>query len=141
MTLHLPKPNRYIPRSLELCEDLPDEAKVQRIEKPIEPPNLLINKSNGRLWHRLDDRYALPKASLTILLRTATAEHKLQPNSSDESESSLRWDYDSSTAMQSNFITNIFADALAQETYDSYLAGLGWSLSKSSSGFIFIMQK
>ena len=135
VTLHLPKPNRYIPRSLELCEDLPDEAKVQRIEKPIEPPNLLINKSNGRLWHRLDDRYALPKASLTILLRTATAEHKLQPNSSDESESSLRWDYDSSTAMQSNFITNIFADALAQETYDSYLAGLGWSLSKSSSGF------
>ena len=135
VTLHLPKPNRYIPRSLELCEDLPDEAKVQRIEKPIEPPNLLVNKSNGRLWHRLDDRYALPKASVPILLRTATAEHKLQSNGSDETESFLRWDYDSSTAMKSNFITNIFADSLAQETYDSYLAGLGWSLSKSSSGF------
>ena len=45
--LHLPKPNRYIPRSLELCEDLPEEAKVQRIEKTIEPPKLIVNKPNG----------------------------------------------------------------------------------------------
>ena len=46
-TLHLPTPNRYIPRSLELCKDLPDEAKVPRIELPIEPPKLVINKPNG----------------------------------------------------------------------------------------------
>mmetsp|Transcript_15246 Transcript_15246/g.27671 ORF Transcript_15246/g.27671 Transcript_15246/m.27671 type:complete len:1041 (-) Transcript_15246:645-3767(-) len=133
VALHLPKPNRYIPRSLELCEDLPEDAKVQRIEKPIEPPKLIVNKPNGRLWWRLDDRYALPKASVTLLLRTATAENKLQPGA-DES-ANLRWDYHGETSMQSNFLTNIFADAMAQDTYDSYLAGLGWSLSKSSSGF------
>lgn len=45
--LHLPKPNRYIPRSLELCKDLPEEAKVPRIEKPIDPPKLIVNKPNG----------------------------------------------------------------------------------------------
>ena len=37
--------------------------------------------------------------------------------------------------MANNFLTAMFHDAQAQDTYDSYLAGLGWSLSKSSSGF------
>lgn len=37
--------------------------------------------------------------------------------------------------MRSNFLTGIFANSLAQETYDADLAGLGWSLSKSSSGY------
>mmetsp|Transcript_18585 Transcript_18585/g.40225 ORF Transcript_18585/g.40225 Transcript_18585/m.40225 type:complete len:1247 (-) Transcript_18585:1784-5524(-) len=134
-TLRLPEPNRYIPRTMELCEDLPEDAKVQRIEKPIDPPKLIVNKPDGRLWWRLDDRYALPKASVTILLRTATAENKLRPTGADQSETDLRWDYNSGTSMQSNFLTNIFADSLAQDTYDAYLAGLGWSLSKSSSGF------
>jgi len=133
VALHLPKPNRYIPRSLDLCEDLPEEAKVQRIEKPIEPPQLIVNKPNGRLWWRLDDRYALPKSKVTILLRTATAENKSQPMADPSSD--MRWDYNAKTSMQSRFLTSIFSDALAQDTYDSYLAGLGWSLSKSSSGF------
>ena len=46
--LHLPEPNRYIPRSLDLCEDLPEDARVQRIEKPIEPPRLLVNRPGGK---------------------------------------------------------------------------------------------
>ena len=45
--LHLPKPNRFIPRSLDLCDDLPEEAKLQRIEKPIDPPKLIVNDPNG----------------------------------------------------------------------------------------------
>lgn len=137
--LHLPEPNRYIPRSMGLCSDLPEEAKVQRIEKPIDPPELIVNKPDGelpgRLWWRLDDRYALPKASVTLLIRTATAENKLQPTGTDNSETDLLWEFSSGTSMQSSFITNIYADSLAQDTYDAYLAGLGWSLSKSSSGF------
>ncbi|KAL9181418.1 hypothetical protein ACHAXT_010223 [Thalassiosira profunda] len=126
-SLHLPAPNRYIPRSLDLCEDLPEEAKVQRIEKAIEPPNLVVNQPNGRLWWRLDDRYALPKASVTILLRTATAENKADEDG--------RWGFDATTAMRSNYVTSVFSQALAQDTYDAFLAGLGWSLSKSSAGF------
>lgn len=47
-TLHLPVPNRYIPRSLELCEDLPEEAKSPRIEKKIDPPKLIINKASSK---------------------------------------------------------------------------------------------
>ena len=125
VVLHLPMPNRYIPRHLGLSEDLPEEAKVQRIDKPIDPPALIINNPTGRLWHRLDDRYALPKACITILLRTATAENKLLPSAADNC-ASPSWEYDTGSSMKSTFITKIFSEALAQETV---------SLSYSSNCF------
>jgi len=130
-SIHLPEPNRYIPRSLELCEELPEEARVQRIELPVSPPNLIVNGPSGRLWWKLDERYALPKAYLTVLIRTRASENKLR---SDENDQSV-WEYDTETSLQSEFLKSIFADALAIDTYDAYLAGLGWSLSKTSSGF------
>jgi len=128
-SIHLPQPNRYIPRSLDLCEDLPEEARVQRIELPVSPPNLIVNEPSGRLWWKLDERYALPKAYLTVLIRTRASENILQSDESDQSQ------YNTKTSLQSEFLKSIFADALAIETYDAYLAGLGWSLSKSSAGF------
>ncbi len=50
--LHLPEPNRYIPRSLELCPDLPEDAKKgPRIEKPIDPPKLIVNnRATGEIF-------------------------------------------------------------------------------------------
>lgn len=49
--LHLPGPNLFIPRSLELCDELPPEAKLgPRIEKDIDPPNLLVDEAGfGKL--------------------------------------------------------------------------------------------
>ena len=131
-SIHLPLPNRYIPRSLELCEDLPEEARVQRIDLPVSPPTLIVNNPEGRLWWKLDNRYALPKAYLTVLIRTRAAENKFLSN---DSHVQPIWEYDSKTSLQSEFLKIIFADALAINTYDSLLAGLGWSLSKSSAGF------
>ena len=64
---------------------------------------------------------------MTILLRTATSENKQQSNGS--------WQYDPYHSIRSRFLTSLFADAQAQETYDAYIAGLGFTLSKSSSGF------
>lgn len=126
-SIHLPAPNRYIPRSLELLT----EAKVQRIELPVSPPKLIVNEPSGRLWWKLDDRYALPKAYLTVLIRTRASENKPISDESDQSS----WEYDTKTSLQSELVKSIFADALAIDTYDAYLAGLGWSLSKTSSGF------
>ncbi|KAL7452764.1 hypothetical protein ACHAWC_004489 [Mediolabrus comicus] len=126
-SIHLPEPNRYIPRNLDLCEELPEEARVPRIDLPVTPPKLIVNNSTGRLWHKLDERYALPKAYITVLIRTRAADNK--PTDSDE------WEYDTKTSMQSEFLKNIFADSLAIDTYDAYLAGLGWSLSKTTAGF------
>lgn len=50
--LHLPGPNLFIPRTLELCDELPPEAKLgPRIEKEIDPPNLLVNEAGfGKLY-------------------------------------------------------------------------------------------
>lgn len=45
-SLHLPRPNPFIPRSLDLCPELPPEARTQRIDKPIDPPKLVANNSN-----------------------------------------------------------------------------------------------
>jgi secreted Zn-dependent insulinase-like peptidase len=44
-SIQLPGPNLFIPRTLELCDELPEEAKLgPRIEKEIDPPNLLVNE-------------------------------------------------------------------------------------------------
>jgi insulysin len=42
--LYLPAQNQYIPTDLSLCEDLPEDAiKGPRIEKDIDPPNLVVD--------------------------------------------------------------------------------------------------
>ena len=126
-SLYLPKPNRYIPRSMSLCSELPEEAKAgPRIYKDIDPPRLVVTDPiAGRLWHRLDDRYALPKASLTLLLRNAAVSH---------SKVDGVWTFDTTKSIESTMLSSLYSQAMAQETYDASLAGLGWSLSTSSSG-------
>jgi secreted Zn-dependent insulinase-like peptidase len=47
--LHLPSVNRFIPRDLSLCSDLPEEAKKgPRISKEIDPPNLVAENHLGK---------------------------------------------------------------------------------------------
>lgn len=125
--LSLPSPNRYIPRSLELCNDLPEEARLgPRIEKEIDPPKLIVeNPAVGRLWHRLDDRYALPKAVITLIIRNAAIQNVKKDGV---------WQFDMEAAIQSSLLTSIFSSALAQEVYDADLAGLKWHVSTTSSG-------
>jgi insulysin len=125
--LALPRPNLFIPRSLELCPDLPEEARAgPRIEKEIDPPHLLVDDEKvGRLWHRLDDRYALPKSVVTILIRNA-AVNNVKINGV--------WTPDSEASIHATMLSGIFAEALAQETYDADSAGLHWRLSMTSSG-------
>jgi len=125
--LSLPAPNRYIPRTLELCPDLPEEArKGQRIEKPIDPPSLLVNEENWKLFHRLDDRYALPMSSLQLLIRNMS----LHNTKNEVGE----WVHDPKSVRLTLLLTAMFDEAMAQETYDASLAGLQWSLSANSTG-------
>ena len=125
--LSLPRPNEYIPRSLDLHAELPEEAKVgPRIDREIVPPNLIVDdKQIGRLWHRLDDRYALPKSALSFLIRNAAVENVLVNDV---------WQYDSVAAIHSSLLSAIFSSALAQETYAGSLAGLHWNISLAMSG-------
>lgn len=124
--LSLPKPNRYIPRTLDLCPELPEEArKGQRIDKPIEPPLLLVDDRNWRLFHRLDDRYALPQSSMYFLIRTISLQNILMDDG---------WVFDEKASLLSSLLAGMFNEAMAQETYDADLAGLYWSLSLGASG-------
>ncbi len=125
--LSLPRPNRYLPRTLELSSDLSEDAKHgPRLDKPIDPPSLLIEDGLGRLFHRLDDRYSLPQSSLTLLIRNAAIQHVSSGKSS--------WDYNDQAALLSSLLSGVFSEAMAQETYDADLAGLNWSLSLGSAG-------
>lgn len=128
--LALPRPNRFIPRTLDLCPELPEEAKAgPRIDKSIDPPNLLVDDASmGRLWHRLDDRYALPKSTVSILVRNP-AVHHCQKNGT--------WQADTVSSGCSVLLSGIFAEAMAQDTYDADLAGLHWSVSLSKAGIQF----
>lgn len=129
--MHLPKPNLFLPRSFDLSSDLPLEARVApRIEREMDPPNLIspINDITKRLWHRLDDRYALPKSSFVLLLRNPCVEHVYDKIIGT-------WKYDEHSALCSSLLMNMFSDGLAQATYDASLAGLSWSATKSVSGF------
>ena len=46
--IYFPEQNSYIPRNLELCDDLPPEAKLgPRIGKELEPPALTVNNHHG----------------------------------------------------------------------------------------------
>lgn len=81
--------------------------------------------SLGRLWHHLDDRYASPKATLTLLLRNAAVENILKYGT---------WQYDVDSSIHSSMLSGLFSQALKQETYDAELAGLSWSFSTGSSG-------
>lgn len=128
--LRLPDKNEFIARDLSLCDDLPEEARNgPRISHEMNPPNLVSTDSFGRLWHRLDDRYCLPKSSISILLRTPSTNNALDQESN-------KWIYDTDTAMHSSILLNVFSDALAQETYDAEIAGLHWNLSNTPSGLI-----
>lgn len=127
--LSLPDENKHIPRDLSMCEELSQEAKEgPQISKHMEPPTLLVENEFGRLWHRLDDRYCLPKSMISFLIRTPEVENVFNSN---------EWSYDTKASYQSGIIQDVFQDAFAQELYDSDLAGLHYNISTSSNGLHF----
>lgn len=124
--LHLPGPNPFIPRTLDLCPDLPESSKEEScIEKEMNPPVLLVNDHAGHLWHRLDDRYALPKAAIRLLVRNPRVHHCYEGGA---------WVSSPASAIHASLLSTCFSQALAQELYDANLAGLHWSISLGEAG-------
>ena len=131
--LDLPRPNSYIPRTFELCPDLPEHIRREakpRIDEEMAPPDLVVDDpKRGRLWHRLDDRYALPKAYVTINIANAAVQN-VQSNDGT-------WEYSQEASIRSSILSNMFSQAQAQETYDADLAGLYWNVNLISGGIRF----
>ena len=132
-SLKLPRPNRYIPRTLKLCPDLPESIRNERtprIDNEMAPPSLLLDDDRrGRLWYRLDDRYSQPKAHFTIHMTNAAVQNVPSENGG--------WEYSVDAYIKSTILSSMFRQAQAQDTYDADLAGLYWSTSLNSSGVHF----
>ncbi|PAA70440.1 hypothetical protein BOX15_Mlig002690g1, partial [Macrostomum lignano] len=114
--LHLPSPNPFIPTDFSL-----KSATDQHRDSPPPAsagPLILRSDRRGRLWHRLDYDYALPKACYTIELISPCAYT------------------DSYAAVCSNLYFQLLSDALNALTYDAELAGLNYRIDPTENGAV-----
>jgi insulysin len=107
--LHLPKPNEFIPQNLN----------VVRTDGPVlKEPNLVFDIPGCRMWHKKDDVFWFPKASVVLNLYSPLA-------------------YDSPLAVvQSQLLTELLSEALTEFSYLAEVAGLGYSLDFTARGFV-----
>lgn len=96
--LYLPGPNEFIPTNLEV--------EKRDILEPAKRPHLIKQTPMGSVWHKKDDQFWLPKASLVLELRSPVA----------------------CSSPRADTMTRLFADlvndSLQEFAYDAELAGL-----------------
>ncbi|CEH18771.1 related to ste23-metalloprotease involved in a-factor processing [Ceraceosorus bombacis] len=111
--LALPKRNDFVPSDLEVASV---EAFRQPGYRPTKRPTLLSNTPLGRLWHKRDDQFLMPKANLFMLLRSPLID--ATPNN----------------AVKSRVFVELVKDALTEYSYDAELAGLGYNIESQADG-------
>lgn len=113
--LALPKQNDFIPSNLEVLGERNTSAV------PAGRPQLLKATSTARLWHKQDDRFFLPKANVSFLLRT--------PRVNDSPR----------TAVMSRIMVELVKDALSEYSYDAEVAGLLYNVDSQLDGIIGVV--
>lgn len=119
--LKLPVPNMYIPSSLELNPNIPSDCRTPQIKKPCTPPTLLQTNSWGRLFHKLDDRYALPTAYIALFIRTPLSCYK-------------EGRYDIKRETLGGLYVGAFEHGMKSIFYEAGLAGMGYGVGVSRGG-------
>ncbi|CAO1620783.1 unnamed protein product [Sympodiomycopsis kandeliae] len=114
--LSLPRPNNFIPQQFDVVGGPKHEQDLALI-KPTKRPRLLRHNSQGRLWHKRDDQFFLPKANVFLLLRSPLI------------------DATPANAVKSRVFVELVKDALTEYAYDAELAGLGYNIEAQSDGF------
>ncbi|KAF8798143.1 hypothetical protein BYT27DRAFT_7124234 [Phlegmacium glaucopus] len=110
--LFLPGANVFIPANLEV------EKKID-IE-PLQRPHLIRETPLSTLWHKKDDKFWVPKARISIDLRSHL-------------NTSAR------AAVITRLYSDIVNDSLTEFAYDADLAGLSYNLVPHSSGMFIMM--
>ncbi|KAH7853388.1 hypothetical protein Vadar_001822 [Vaccinium darrowii] len=105
--LHLPAPNVFIPTDLSL----------KNFAEKAEFPVLLKNSSCSRLWYKPDTLFSTPKAYVIIDFHCPHSKH------SPEAE------------VLTYIFTHLLVDYLNEYAYDAQIAGLGYSIHVTRSGF------
>jgi secreted Zn-dependent insulinase-like peptidase len=118
----LPPPNTYIPSSLELNRNVPPDCRVPQISKPCSPPILLSSAPWGRLFHKLDDRYALPISYASLLIRSPKSCH------SSNGEFSLKRE------TLGQLYVSAFEHGMKSVFYEAGIAGMGYGVGSTRGG-------
>jgi len=123
--LHAPELNKFIPTDFSLrCDDhAGDDNKSGTMEDIVhEPPTLLIDKPNLRLWHKMDSYWRVPKTFIKTSILSPSV-------------------YQSPRSMTLNRIfQRVLNDDLTSSCYDASLAGCSYSVSCTPNGYRISVQ-
>lgn len=120
--LQAPGLNKFIPTDFSLrCDDdggmRPGEQSATKEELVKEPPSLLIDRPNLRMWHKMDRYWRVPKAFIKTALLSPSV-------------------YQSPRSMTLNRIfQRVLNDDLNSFVYDASLAGCGYRVSCTPNGY------
>ncbi|KAI9136484.1 Metalloenzyme, LuxS/M16 peptidase-like protein [Paraphysoderma sedebokerense] len=107
--IYLPKPNPFLPKDINVS---------RHTLEPVNRPTLISDSEMGRLWHKEDDQFWVPKSFFFFAFRNplAYATPKL--------------------AVQSKVFTELLRDSLTEFSYDAEVAGLSYSLDTQIDGLM-----
>lgn len=110
--LSLPPPNSFISTKFQV-------DKMDNILYPTRRPKCLNDDQFGRTWHKKDDRWWLPRASVVLMMRN--------PITNSDCLNSLK----------TYFIAKLLKDSSNEQLYEAELAGLGYSIGTSWDALVF----
>ncbi|KAI7866288.1 Metalloenzyme, LuxS/M16 peptidase-like protein [Spinellus fusiger] len=107
---HLPATNAFIPTDFETNKETVDEKTKK--------PELVINTSKMRLWHKKDDTFWVPRANVCIIFRSPLA--YATP----------------SNCVKTRLFTDLLKDSLTEYAYDAEVAGLCYNIENLLEGML-----
>ncbi|KAN0077100.1 Metalloenzyme, LuxS/M16 peptidase-like protein [Tylopilus felleus] len=105
--LRLPSRNQFIPTNLDV--------EKHEVTEPQRRPRLIHETHISQVWHKKDDQFWLPKASVSIQIRSPIVN-------------------DARAFVLTRLFSDLVNDSLTEYTYDADLAGLAYYLGALSIG-------
>ena len=106
--LHLPHVNEFVPTRLTV--------EKKEVDKPAKAPKLIRKDAGFRTWWKKDDQFWVPKASISIVLRSPLT--SVTPMNT----------------VKTILYCDLVCDTLDEYSYDAEIAGLEYSLHATSLG-------
>ena len=107
--LHFPQRNTFIPERFDIVGAKQDKPKTH--------PRVIQDTSILRLWHKVDDQFMVPRASVYFRIKS--------PRAYDAARSSVL----------TRLYTDIVTDDLNEFSYYALVAGLEYQLENTTAGF------
>ncbi|KAJ3300130.1 Insulinase (Peptidase M16) [Borealophlyctis nickersoniae] len=112
--LSLPKPNDFIPESLDV--------KKAEVKEPLRQPAIIKETDVVRMWYKKDDTYWVPKANVWFSLKSPLS--YVSPL----------------TCTETRLYTDLLHDALNEFSYYAEVAGLSYSLENNTEGMVLNLE-